>query len=1198
MNYFRKKSILNFFALSNIHFLLVLIALCLLLSNPANARLIGDPLDPDLTGAGRTIVPLDESIGLTFGEKTFQTVQNGVTFDFNTTNASGLFMDVDPAGALAASPPEGIEVSINPPVAAIGFVLRYSTCTGLITFTGALGSETFESQDMPSDLFIGAADIGDISSVTLNASCVVSLWSDMLFVPSSGGPQPPLSEVDLGISKAGPPGQVSQTDSPVNYNMVVENLGPDTDTATGAQVVDFLPPGASVVSSDPPAILNAAVNVATINLGDIAAGDSGAAFLGIEPPPFEPNPGVPWIFGCEDTLLNVALTTSNSIETDHSNNFSIYANSFDKASRSGSPEICGNGIDDNCDGLVDFSCGGILPFLAITHAPGPGPTVFPPPGGLPPGTPTPPEETSAGTNNCWTSHGTIQLPAYCCGQFPPTTTECAPQDPNFKESDPPTNALGYGYTKGGQLMEYTLHYENIGGVDAHNVSIIDVLNENLDETTLVVNDGGTYEPASRTILWSDPVVPPATPRSVSFSVNVRSDALPTTRIHNVGTIIFPDAIPPSRIDTNFVEHVVVDPQYPVVEDLKVFRCNETGPGTNEWSVDIVNEGFGFAYNVTATIVNPPASVLVTEGTASFAHPDDALSPPNPSPILTDNGDGTVTQIRNDGSVLMWLNDPLFAQTAGYDTDGFMTWDEANAWITYLNTTDFDNDGIPGYANHNNWRLPQTLPINGTSYHYNFNYDGSTDNSYNITSPNSEMAYLFYVELGNLGAFDTSGIDIPLGFRLPFNTGPFPYFPQNSWSSTELSIAADQAWLFDFLGGRQFFLPKNIGLNAWAVRNVPPPDAPTTVVPLAYTTSTDTVTFTTEAPVDICDALVWRICYTKTNSQGEEIVCEDVQAAADADIDAVADHKDNCPNDFNPTQIDSDGNGIGDVCDLDNVAPSVDAGPDETIDEGETFNGSGSFSDPGADTWTATVDYGDGSGVQALGLSPDKTFNLSNVYADDGVYVVTVTVSDDDGGVGSDTLTVTVNNVAPTVQAGSNQTINEGDTISLDPATFTDPGVLDTHTATIGWGDGTVEPGTVTEAGGSGSVEGSHIYPVAGTYTVTVTVTDKDGGVGSDTFMVEVSGTQPVSDLTARAKDGKIDVVWTHVGAASYNIYRSDGGGSYTLIANTTSTYSVYADFGLTNGMTYCYKVRLLNAQDQESADSNEACATPSSRRRR
>ena len=62
--------------------------------------------------------------------------------------------------------------------------------------------------------------------------------------------------------------------------------------------------------------------------------------------------------------------------------------------------------------------------------------------------------------------------------------------------------------------------------------------------------------------------------------------------------------------------------------------------------------------------------------------------------------------------------------------------------------------------------------------------------------------------------------------------------------------------------------------------------------------------------------------------------------------------------------------------VNNVAPTADAGSDATINEGGTFTSSGSFTDPGADTWTATVDYGDGFGVQALALDEDKRFALS------------------------------------------------------------------------------------------------------------------------------------------------------------------------------------------------------------------------------
>jgi DNA/RNA endonuclease G (NUC1) len=94
----------------------------------------------------------------------------------------------------------------------------------------------------------------------------------------------------------------------------------------------------------------------------------------------------------------------------------------------------------------------------------------------------------------------------------------------------------------------------------------------------------------------------------------------------------------------------------------------------------------------------------------------------------------------------------------------------------------------------------------------------------------------------------------------------------------------------------------------------------------------------------------------------------------------------------------------------NVAPIVGSFAGATILAGETFTGSGTFSDPGADTWTAAVNYGDGTGTSALGLA-GSGFSLSHPYASAGTYTVTVTITDDDGGTGTSTATVTVQSAA-------------------------------------------------------------------------------------------------------------------------------------------------------------------------------------------
>jgi hypothetical protein len=74
------------------------------------------------------------------------------------------------------------------------------------------------------------------------------------------------------------------------------------------------------------------------------------------------------------------------------------------------------------------------------------------------------------------------------------------------------------------------------------------------------------------------------------------------------------------------------------------------------------------------------------------------------------------------------------------------------------------------------------------------------------------------------------------------------------------------------------------------------------------------------------------------------------------------------------------------------------------------------------------------------------------------------------------------------------------------ATFTDAGTLDTHEATVDWGDGTpVESLTLVQGAGFGSVSGSHAYADGGVYEVTMTLTDDDTGTDQSTTLAVITG---------------------------------------------------------------------------------------------
>jgi len=181
--------------------------------------------------------------------------------------------------------------------------------------------------------------------------------------------------------------------------------------------------------------------------------------------------------------------------------------------------------------------------------------------------------------------------------------------------------------------------------------------------------------------------------------------------------------------------------------------------------------------------------------------------------------------------------------------------------------------------------------------------------------------------------------------------------------------------------------------------------------------------------------------------------------------------------------------------INNVAPVVGAGGDRTVNEGDLVTVNGTFVDPGSnDThtfrWQVAADNG-----QAVADGTTQSFSFTPF--DNGIYTLTFIVTDDDGGSGSDSTVITVNNVAPVADAGPYQTVQEEETVTFT-GSFTDPGSNDTHT--FRWRVKDDEGDVVAK---DNNQTFSFTPDDEGVYTVIFVVTDDDGDKSKDKAILTV-----------------------------------------------------------------------------------------------
>ncbi|MDB5910520.1 MAG: uncharacterized protein JWP34_4634, partial [Massilia sp.] len=224
----------------------------------------------------------------------------------------------------------------------------------------------------------------------------------------------------------------------------------------------------------------------------------------------------------------------------------------------------------------------------------------------------------------------------------------------------------------------------------------------------------------------------------------------------------------------------------------------------------------------------------------------------------------------------------------------------------------------------------------------------------------------------------------------------------------------------------------------------------------------------------------------------------------------------------------------------NVAPTVSAGANQTVNEGSTVLLQGAYSDPDPnDTFTFNWHVTANNGQT---IADGNAASISFPALDDGQYTATFTVTDHAGAATSATTIITSNHVAPTPVISGLANANRAGTYTLN-LSCPEFGIDTVTSWSINWGDGS----TQTVTGSPSSV--THAYYSAGAVSISATATDEDGSYAAAALPVIVS-TGIYYDLAAAYNTGYSS--YTASGSSPANAVDAN---SSTEWAGTTVPYT-------------------------------------------
>ncbi len=202
----------------------------------------------------------------------------------------------------------------------------------------------------------------------------------------------------------------------------------------------------------------------------------------------------------------------------------------------------------------------------------------------------------------------------------------------------------------------------------------------------------------------------------------------------------------------------------------------------------------------------------------------------------------------------------------------------------------------------------------------------------------------------------------------------------------------------------------------------------------------------------------------------------------------------------------------------------------------------------------------------------STSTASHTYTTAGMYTVTLTVTDNDGGVGTAQRTVTVSAPPANIPPTASLDLSTGSGAVPLTVEFSAEGSTDADGIIVSYawdfGDG---------ASASTSIA-SHTYTAAGVYTVTLTVTDNAGGIGTAQSTVTCTALGMVSK--------QLHFQWNYdislPGLAGYILYQN---GQRLLTINDPATLAIDYTVEVEPGTTVAFTITAFDVNGNESAIS-------------